>query len=413
MPRTQTRRETTLAKYADHVNPARASILKMMGMDLVADRSEGYRIWDVDGSDYLDLDLRAGVYNLGHRNPQVIAALRTALGTADMGFALFPGEKQALLAEKLAASTTMKYTLFAPSGTEANDMAVQVARRITGNRRIISCGKAYHGATGLASAAGNPEFAARFNSVYPEEFAVFEVGDIEQISAELSAGDVAAVLIEPTCNAAAYPSVNEEFWPELRRLCCDNSTLLIMDEIVTGLGRTGHPWGFQRLGIKPDMVVSAKGLSGGVYPIAALMLSAECGGWLAEDFAGFAGTFAGGELACAVGLAALELSTSDNTLNQIAQTADYFGTGLSELCKGYPWVKEVRQVGLLYSLILDRSDGGLDLITQLFKQRLLTFPAAHASEAVNIKLGHLIDSAYCDEALERIDKAMDVYGATL
>ncbi|MEO1078720.1 MAG: aspartate aminotransferase family protein [Pseudomonadota bacterium] len=402
-----------LDRYATHINAARVGLLKALQIDLVVDRSEGYRVWDMDGREFLDLDLRAGVYNLGHRNPNIIAALKDALKNDDMGFALFPGANQSLLAEQLGKSSGLSHTLFAASGTEANDMAIQVARRITGRRRILSCSSGYHGATGLSSAAGNPEFSMRFNSDYPKEFVTFGVDEVETLELALKGEDIAAVVLEPSCNAAGYPSVRPTFWSDVRRLCDENGSLLIIDEIVTGLGRSGVPWGFQNVGANPDIAVTAKGLSGGVYPIAAVMLSDRSAAWLTQDFAGFAGTFAGGELACAVGIAALELSTSESTLARVNQNMQCFGRALHKLCSRRSWIAGVRQFGLLFGLELEGEDSGIRMIKHLFDQGVLTFPAANAGNVVNLKLGHLVDDEFCDGLLERMDGAFESFGRTI
>lgn len=413
MPAPANARAQTFDRYSRHINPARINLLSALGMDLVAERSEGYRVFDVSGRDFLDLDLRAGVYNLGHRNPVIDQALRRALDTSDMGFAMFPGENQGRLAELLSHSTGLPFTLFAASGTEANDMAIQVARRVTGRRRILSSSSGYHGATGLSSALGNPEFSKRFNSAYPQDFGTFENGNIHSVEGELQAGDVAAVVVESSCNAAGYPAVDASFWSELRSACDRSGALLIMDEIVTGLGRSGFAWGFQKVGIAPDIAVSAKGLSGGIYPIAAAMLSERAGQWLRDDFAGFAGTYAGGELACAVGIAALELSTSDVTLARVNQNSAHFGAGLRKLVDRFDSISEVREFGLLFGLKIDGQEGGISLISHLFQAGILTFPASNAPNVVNLKLGHLVDERFCDEALARIEHALSAFEASL
>ncbi|MEM8605751.1 MAG: aminotransferase class III-fold pyridoxal phosphate-dependent enzyme [Myxococcota bacterium] len=382
------------------------TLLKSAGMDFVASHSEGYCVWDLDGREFLDLDLRAGVYNLGHRNPRVTEALQGALRSSDMGFALFPGEHQTALAEKLAASSGLDNVLFAPSGTEANDLAIQVARRHTGNRRILSCASGYHGAAGLASAAGNPEFSQNFNSDYPDEFATFPAGDLDSLRDELRRGDVAAVLIEPACNAAGYPTVPEGFWTEVQSTCAEHGALLIMDEIVTGLGRSGHVWGFQKVGVTPDIAVTAKGLSGGIYPIAAVLMSAESAQWLHQDFAGYAGTFAGGELACVVGSAAFDLSTSRETLENVHAAADHFADGLEAIRSRHSALKDIRQFGILFGLEFDLDGAGFAMVQALFRNGVLAFPAAHANRVVNLKPGLLVDEAFCSDALQRVEDAV-------
>lgn len=399
-------RRSALSRAKTHVHPARMDLLNAMKLNLVAARSEGYRVWDMDGREFLDMDLRAGVYNLGHRHPQMVTALAEALEYADMGFALFPGDQESALAEKLTRSSGTQYAIFTPSGTEANDMAIRSARRFTGKRRIVSASQGYHGASGLASAAGNPGFARSFVSDYPDEFTTVPVNDAGAIEAELSKGDVAALILEPVCNAAAYPTTPEGYWPAIRELCDSHGVVLIMDEIVTGLGRSGKVWGHQAIGIQPDIVVTGKGLSGGIYPIAATLLSGAVGQWLAEDSSGYAGTFAGGELACAVGSAAFDLSTSPETLEHANAMASKFREGLEAIRRHRPIISDIRQFGFLFAVEFDREGAGLALASHLFAKGVLTFPAVNAPSSLNLKLGHLVDQPFCHSMLERLDQAI-------
>lgn len=402
------RRAETLALAEAHINPARMAMLNAFGVDFVGARAEGYKVWDLNGREFLDFDLRAGVYNLGHRHPDIVSALTDALQTADMGFALYPGEAQTALAKKLASSSGTDYVIFTPSGTEANDMAIRCARRHTGKRRIISCDQGYHGASGLACAAGDPEFAAKYNSDYASEFTTVPVNDAEAIESELAKGDVAGVLLEPICNAAGYPAPPENYWSTVRALCDQYDVVLIADEIVTGLGRSGMVWGHQKHGIQPDIVVCGKGLSGGIYPISATMVAKRVAKWIPENDVSYAGTFAGGELACHVGARAFDLSVSDKTLSHGQNIADTFRAGLDDIASRNAVVREVRQFGLLFGLELDREGANWSTTLALFQNGVLAFPPVHADTVINLKPGHLVEESICTDALQRIE---DVIGS--
>lgn len=403
---TERRRAQAAKNASSHVHPARMQALSAMGIDFVASHSEGYRVWDLDGREFRDMDLRGGVYNLGHRNPQITEVLTDALRRSDMGFGLFPGEQESAFAAKLAKSCDAQYTVFTPSGTEANDMAIRSARRYTGKRRIISYRQGYHGASGLASAAGDPGFAVNFNSDYPNEFVTVPIHDLNGIEQQLGMGDVAAVLLEPACNAAAYPPAPESYWTQIQDLCHAHKAVLIIDEVVTGLGRSGAVWGHQKINVRPDIVVCGKGLSGGIYPMAATILSGALGHWLENDMAGYSGTFAGGELASAVGSAAFDLSTSTATLTRVNETADYFSEGLATIAQKHSIIGRINQFGLLFGIDFHRDGAGLEMTSRLFRNGVLTFPAVHSPNSLNLKLGHLVDRKFCDEVLERVDTAI-------
>ncbi|MCU0294785.1 MAG: aminotransferase class III-fold pyridoxal phosphate-dependent enzyme, partial [Candidatus Nanopelagicales bacterium] len=152
-----------------YVCPDRVRFLTGAGIDLVIGRREGYRIWDVDGRELIDIHLNGGVYNLGHRNPQVIAALTEGLETLDIGNHHFPSTERAALAERLVELTPgAHYAVFASGGGEAIDLAIKSARRATGRRRVVSVTDAYHGHTGLALAAGDEQAASAFLASEPE-----------------------------------------------------------------------------------------------------------------------------------------------------------------------------------------------------------------------------------------------------
>lgn len=399
-------RSLTLERSGQYLNPARDALLKSMDIDFVASHSSGYKVLDQNGREFIDLDLRAGVYNLGHRNPAITKALTDALEYCDMGFALFSGKFEAELAEKLTTSTRMDYVTFTASGTEANDLAIRSARRETGKRRIVSCSQGYHGAVGLSSAAGNPSTSLSFNSGYPDEFSTIEVNNADQLEKELKMGDVAAVILEPVCNAAGYPTAPANYWSQVRSLCDYYESLLIMDEVVTGLGKSGRTWGFQKIGIRPDIVVTGKALSGGIYPIAAAIFSRGKASWFKDEFMAYAGTFAGGDLACAVGNAAFDISTSKETLDKVDTLSDFFREGLEAIQTKHSIIKQIRNFGLLFSLDMDLPGANLLMTQALFKHGVLTFPAINANTLVNLKPGILMDEKLCSEALNRIEDSV-------
>ena len=160
---TSAAKQRTLELAERHVCPDRVRVMSGAGIELVMGRREGYRIWDVDGRELIDIHLNGGIYNLGHRNPDVIASLIEALQTLDIGNHHFPSTERASLAERLVELTPgMRYAVFASGGGEAVDLALKSARRATGRRRIVSATDAFHGGTGLALAAGDEEAATSF-----------------------------------------------------------------------------------------------------------------------------------------------------------------------------------------------------------------------------------------------------------
>ena len=257
---------------ARYVCQGRVRSFEALGVDLVIGRREGYRIWDIDGRELFDYHLNGGVYNLGHRHPEVLAALHEALETLDIGNHHFPSVVRAELAETLAQLTPgdLQFSIFASGGGEAIDVAIKTARRATQRRKIVSIQKGYHGHTGLALAAGDERFSKAFLSEGPpDQFTQVPFNDLEAMTAALRNDDVAAVLMETIPATYGFPLPQPEYLAGVKALCVRHGALYIADEIQTGLGRTGRLWGVECYGVEPDILVTAKGLSGGLYPIAA------------------------------------------------------------------------------------------------------------------------------------------------
>lgn len=400
-------RNQTRALASRRLFPGRMKAFDGLGLDLVVGKSEGFRIWDLDGREFLDLDL-SGIHNFGHRHPKLLAALENGLQHTDMGHPLFARTSQAVLADRLAKATGLDYAIIAPSGTEANDIAIRSARRTTGRRKIVSCRYGYHGAAGLSGAAGSPTAAASFLCDYPAEFLTVEPNDYDAIEMLVSGGDIAAVMLEPVTQAAGYPEAPGDFWTRLQAVCRAHGTLIILDEIVTGLCKTGRYWGFQHFDVQPDILVVGKALSGGLYPVTACILSDKAGAWLEDDLFGYGGSFAGSELGCIVANAVLDLCEDPATLSNVDEMAVYFAEGLKTIASRDTQLESFTQLGLLYALHLKDDESMFPAMARLFKNGVLSIVAAYSprSASVLIRPGLFVDKAYCDEALNRIEAAL-------
>ena len=200
-------RDEALALAERHVCPDRVRTFTALGASIVMGRREGYQIHDVDGRSWWDLHLNGGVFNLGHRNPELIATLVEALDEVDIGNHHFPSPERALLAEQLVALTPgMTYAVFASGGGEAIDLAIKSARRATGRRRVVSVAGSYHGHTGLALAAGDREAARAFLSTgTDDEFPQIPFNDLPALEQALAAAPTAAVILETIPATIGFP----------------------------------------------------------------------------------------------------------------------------------------------------------------------------------------------------------------
>ena len=198
---------------------------------------------------------------------------------------------------------------FGSGGGEAIDIALKSARHATQRRKIVSIVKAYHGHTGLAVASGDDRFSKLFLSDRPDEFIQVPFGDVDAMDRALSGGDVAAVIMETIPATYGFPLPPTGYLEAVKELTERYDTLYIADEVQTGLMRTGEMWGITKHGIEPDIMVTGKGLSGGMYPIAAAMLGDRAAQWLDQDGFAHMSTFGGAELGCVAAIKALEITS--------------------------------------------------------------------------------------------------------
>ncbi len=402
------RKRHTLELAHEYMIPNRVETFVGAGVPLVIGKREGYRIWDIDGHELLDLHLNGGTYNLGHRNPDALAALRSALETWDVGNHHFPSEPRALLAEKLARLTpgALHYSVFTASGSEAIDVAIKSARHATGRRKTVSLDSGFHGTGGLSGAAGNDETARYFKSDAPDDFTKVPFNDLDAMEAALSAEDVACVLLETVPATAGFVVPEPGYLEGVKALCERYGTLYAADEVQTGLGRTGKVWAVEHHGIEPDILITGKGLSAGLYPIAAVVMTKEVGAWLKEKGWGYVSTFGGSEIACVVASTALDISTSPESLANATHISEYIGRGLAELQTRHSFLKGVRRTGLVIGLEFDNPMGGLLMSSTLYRHGLWAMFAGFDFSVLQFKPGLLVDEAYCDLALEKLDAAL-------
>ena len=387
--------------------PHRVAVWDDFGTQLVVGRREGYRLWDLSGHELLDFHLNGGTFNLGHRNLEVVETLVLAAEELDIGNHHFASLARAELAEQLARLTPgdLTYSVLLPSGGEAIDVAIKTARRATGRRRVVGLAAGYHGRTGLAGAAGEDAAARYFLSDSPD-FAKVPFADLDAMALALARDDVAAVILETVPATSGFPVPPEGYHSGVRALCDEHGTLLIADEVQTGLGRTGFLWGVERFGVQPDILVTAKGLSGGMYPIAATVMSERVAGWLHEYGWGHVSTFGGAEIGCRVAQKVLEITTRPETQTTVAGLIERFDSALTEIRARQPYLTEVRQTGLVIGLRVEHPNGAVYLQQELFALGLWAIASGFDQSVLQFKPGLLLDDRSADGALERLEEAL-------
>src|SRR5579872_5484402 len=332
-------KQDMLAKSIEYWNPDKTQFWIDSGVPLVIGRREGYYLYDVDGKRLIDMHLNGGTYNLGHRNPEVVEAVTEAMECFDIGNHHFPSLARTALAERLVATApagadgkpALTKVMYGSGGGEAIDIALKSARHATGKRKIVSIAKAYHGHTGLAVATGDERFATLFLADRPDEFAHVPFNDLAAMEDALRGRDVAAVIMETIPATYGFPLPAPGYLEGTKRLCEQHGALYIADEVQTGLMRTGELWAITKHGIAPDILVTGKGISGGMYPVSAVLVSEAAAGWLSEDGFAHMSTFGGAELGCVAALKTLEITCRPEIRSMVFYIADLLGAGLRRI----------------------------------------------------------------------------------
>jgi len=401
-------KQTALRLSHEYLMPNRVETWLAAGVPLSIGRREGYRIWDMDGHALQDFHLNGGVFNLGHRHPHLVETLRNGLETLDVGNHHFPSAVRGQLAELIASKTPgdLHYTIFTPSGGEANDMAIKTARQVTGRSKIIAFEMGYHGSSGLSGAVGENSNAKFFGSAFECDLLRVPYNDLDALETLLKAGDVALFMAETLPATFGFPVPDPDYYETARKLCDDYGALFMVDEVQTGLGRSGKVWAIEHYDAEPDMLTTGKGLGGGLYPMGALVLSRKTGAWLHEKGWGYVSGFGGSEIGCLVGIEALKMSSSDETLANVATIGAHMRAGLDALAQRYPFMFDIRQLGVIFALGFDNDLGGMRMASALYESGLWAMFAGFDRRYLQFKLGLLADTAYCDEALERVETAL-------
>ena len=306
---------------------------------------KGCHVYTADSTEYLDLSGGHAVISIGHAHPVYVKAVADQV--AKMGFYSNSVENslQQQLADRLGKlSGYDDYALFlCNSGAEANENAMKLASFHTGRAKILAFSKAFHGRTsGAVAATDNPKIQAPFNATPNVEFV--ELGDIEAVKSKLATGEFAAVIVEGIQGVSGIHEPGDDFLRTLREVTRETGTMLILDEIQSGYGRTGRFFAHQYSGIRPDLITVAKGIANG-FPMGAVLISPEF-----EAVKGMLGTtFGGNHLACAAAIAVLDVMEQEKLVENAAKVGEY----LIEELKKIDGLKEVRGRGLMIGVEIE------------------------------------------------------------
>ena len=401
-------KDKIIRRFAEYVNPGKVETFQAYDMQFVFGRREGPYVWDAQtGKRLINCHCNGGVFNLGHRNPKIVQALKESLDELDIGNHHLISEQRGLLAEKLSSLMPgdIDCTVFGVGGGEAIDLAIKLARGYTGKFKIISARGGYHGHTGFALATGDEQYRAPFGANLPG-FVQVPFNDIDALGIALD-DKTAAVIFETIPATLGMPLPDPDYYKKVAEICRRVGALLIIDEVQTGLGRSGKLWGIQNYDTVPDIIVIGKGLSGGIYPMSATCFRRQYMDFFRQNPFIHISTFGGAEVGCPVAAAVLEESSKPEFLRNVNNLATIFAEAFTELKKKHPRILVgLRQLGLMMGIEMVNENCGPLLTKSCYAHGILAIYANNDKRVCQLLPPLIIDRQVAGEIISGVDAAL-------
>ncbi|MCC5639049.1 aspartate aminotransferase family protein [Nostoc sp. CHAB 5844] len=381
---------------------------------LALERGAGCRVWDTQGQEYLDFVAGIATCTLGHAHPAMVEAVTRQIQKLHHVSNLYYIPEQGELAKWIIQHSCADRVFFCNSGAEANEAAIKLARKYAHTVLdiekpiILTANASFHGRTlATITATGQPKYQKYFDPLVPGFYYVpyNDISAIEAAISELDEGDyqVAAILIEPLQGEGGVRPGDVAYFQKLRQICDETGILLIFDEVQVGMGRSGNLWGYEHLGVEPDIFTSAKGLGGGI-PIGAMMSKKFCDVFQPGEHAS---TFGGNPFVCGVALSVCQTLERENILQNVQERGEQLRAGLKAIALKYPnYISDVRGWGLINGMELS-ADVALtagDVVNAAIAEGLLLVPAG--PKVVRFVPPLIVSQAEVDQALQAVDKAL-------
>lgn len=385
---------------------------------LALERGAGCCVWDTQGREYLDFVAGIATCTLGHAHPALVETVTRQIQTLHHVSNLYYVPLQGQLAKWLIEHSCADKVFFCNSGAEANEGAIKLARKYAHtvlkiqHPVILTAQASFHGRTlATITATGQPKYQKDFSPLVPG-FHYVPYNDIKAVEtaiSELDEGDraVAAILLEPLQGEGGVRPGDLDYFQRIRRICDETGILLLLDEVQVGMGRSGKLWGYENLGIEPDIFTSAKGLGGGI-PIGATMCKKFCDVFQPGDHAS---TFGGNPFACAAALCVCETIERENILQNVQERGEQLRTGLRAIAAKYPnQVAEVRGWGLINGMELkaDSEISAADVVKAAIDQGVLLVPAG--PKVLRFVPPLIVTAEEVNVALQAVERALEVAG---
>jgi acetylornithine aminotransferase len=382
---------------------------------IAMEKGLGCRLWDTDGKEYLDFVAGIATCTLGHAHPALIAAVTEQIQKLHHISNLYYIPQQGELATWLVEHSCADKVFFCNSGAEANEAAIKLVRKYAHTVLdfleqpvILTAKSSFHGRTlATITATGQPKYQQGFEPLV-DGFAYVPYNDITAIEnaiADIDEGNrrVAAIMLEPLQGEGGVRPGNLEYFLRLRKICDENNILLVFDEVQVGVGRSGKLWGYEQLGVEPDIFTSAKGLAGGI-PIGAMLCKDSCAVFQPGNHAS---TFGGNPFACAAALAVLQTIETENILQNVEARGEQLRVKLRAIVQKYPHLfNEVRGWGLINGLELPENIEltSIDLVKSAMEDGLLLAPAGN--KVLRFVPPLIVSEAEVDEAINILESAI-------
>lgn len=423
-----------IARYARHVNPEFVRLLGILGYGRVFVRARDVWIWDDRDRQYLDMLAGFGSVNLGHNNPRLQRRLQEFLLGDPLNLChIGPSVHTAELAEALVrrCGDPLLVAHFSSSGAEAVEAAMKLARAATGRKGFLYCRGGFHGTNlGALSVMGEERFRRPFEPLLPGCVSI-PFGDLTALESELATHDHAGFLVEPVQCEAGVILPPPGYLARAQELCRRYDTLLLLDEVQTGMGRTGSLFAYQQEGFVPDVLVLAKALGGGVVPVGATVTSRDIhhrAYGSVERFDLASSTFGGNSLACVAALETLETLEAEGLVAASRERGAQLLAELKARLAGHPLVREVRGRGLLVAVELGVSDArglarlaapAVDMISRhvfgqwmalrLLEENVICQPASQQWNVLRFEPPLTIPAAEIDRVVSVVGEVLDEY----
>jgi putrescine aminotransferase len=387
------------------------------GIEFVIGRRDGMYLWNLEGDKrVLDCGTGGGVHSLGHRHPEVLAALKGALDEGrDTGLWSMPNAEYLRLQDKLARLTPhphLNRSVVTLASTTSVDVAAMFAFRFTNRQKILAYRYGYHGHSGFAAlVTGSAEEGILQHYNLPTEYSDFfdDYGNLTEIKKHLTF-DVAAVILE-LMNYETFAPASHEFVEGLAELCNKNGILLIIDETRTGLGRTGRFWASEHYDFTPDMLITGKGLSGGLYPVSALQLRQEiydrC---MNEHRFAYISSLGGNEISCIVGTKVLEVASQPQFIENTRLMSKRMSDGLASVCaKHHNLLSQGSSFGCIFTVRINHPAVAPELYRTMFQEGILCHSVSEIEPSVLKFFPPLmLEAQHVDEIVGALDRVAGI-----